>query len=81
MDKYELKAHWLERELTLSLFFFAILYSSFSRKIEYPTCMPFNKTFERSGFKKIDDHLYEVYIVERMWTFDPEEIVVPQDQQ
>lgn len=76
MDKYELRAIGLSGAL-LSIFFFAVLYSSFSRNIDMPTCIPFNKTFEKSEIKKVDEHLYEVYIVARMWSFDPEEIIVP----
>ena len=42
-----------------------------------PTCIPFEKTFEKSEVKKIDDDLYEVYLVAKMWTYDPEEIEIP----
>lgn len=42
-----------------------------------PTCIPFNKTFEKSEVKMIDKNLYEVYIVAKMWSFDPEEIEIP----
>lgn len=75
MDKYELRAIFLSGSL-LSVFFFAVLYNSYNRKIDMPTCIPFDKTFEKSEVKKIDDQLYEVYLVARMWTFDPEEIEI-----
>jgi cytochrome c oxidase subunit 2 len=76
MDKYELRAMGLSGGL-LAIFFFAILYSSFGRKINMPTCIPYNKTFQRSGIKKIDDKLYEVRIVARMWSFESDEIIIP----
>jgi len=76
MDKYELRTIILSGIL-LSVFFFAILYSSYSRNIDMPTCIPFEKTFEKSEVKKIDDDLYEVYLVAKMWTYDPEEIEIP----
>lgn len=76
MDKYELRAIILSGTL-LSVFFFAILYNSYSRKIEMPTCIPFDKTFEKSEVKKIDEGLYEVYLVAKMWSFDPEVIEIP----
>ena len=76
MDKYELRTIILSGIL-LSVFFFAILYSSHSRNIDMPTCIPFEKTFEKSEVKKIDDDLYEVYLVAKMWTYDPEEIEIP----
>jgi len=76
MDKYELRTIILSGIL-LSVFFFAILYSSYSRNIDMPTCIPFEKTFEKSEVKKIDNDLYEVYLVAKMWTYDPEEIEIP----
>ena len=76
MDRYELRTIILTGTL-LSIFFFAVLYNSYSRKIDMPTCIPFDKTFEKSEVKKIDDGLYEIYLVAGMWTFDPEEIEIP----
>lgn len=76
MDKYEIRAIVLSGGL-LSFFFFAVLYNSYSRKIDMPTCIPFDKTFEKSEVKEIDKGLYEIYLVARMWTFDPEEIEIP----
>jgi cytochrome c oxidase subunit 2 len=76
MDKYELRTIILSGTL-LAVFFFAVLYNSYSRRIDMPTCIPFDKTFEKSEVKKIDEGLYEVHLVARMWTFDPEEIEIP----
>lgn len=76
VDKYELRAI-ISSGVLLSLFFFAVLYNSYSRKIDMPTCVPFEKTFEKSAVKKIDDGLYEIYLVAHMWTFDPEDIEIP----
>lgn len=76
MDKHELRAMGLSGSL-MTIFFFAVLYTSYSRKIDMPTCMPFDKAFQKSAVKKIDDFTYEVYVVARMWAFDPDEIVVP----
>jgi cytochrome c oxidase subunit 2 len=76
MDKYELRAIALSGGL-LAVFFFAVLYNSYSRNLDMPTCLPFEKTFEKSEVNKIDDNLYEVYIVAHMWAFDPEEIEIP----
>ncbi len=75
MDKYELRAILFSGGL-LSVFFFAVLYNAYSRKIDMPTCIPFDKTFEKSEVKEIDKGLYEVYIVARMWSFDPEQIEI-----
>lgn len=76
MDKYELRAMGLTGAL-LGIFFFAVLYNSFGRKINMPTCIPFDKTFQKSEVKQIDDKFYEVYIVARMWSFESDEITIP----
>ena len=61
----------------LAVFLFAVLYNSYSRKIDMPTCIPFDKTFEKSEIKEIDKGLYEVYLVAHMWTYDPVDIEIP----
>jgi cytochrome c oxidase subunit 2 len=76
MDKYELKTIGLSGIL-LAVFFFAVLYNSFGRKINMPTCIPFDKTFQRSEVRKIDEHLYAVYIVARMWSYGQDDLVIP----
>ncbi len=76
MDKYELRTI-VSSGILMAVFFFAVLYNSYSRKIEMPTCIPFDKTFEKSEIRKIDENLYEVYMVAKMWTFDPGTIEIP----
>lgn len=77
MEKAELKIVMLAGML-LTIFFFAVLYNTFSRKIEMPACIPYNAVFEKPGIKKLDDKTYEVFIVAHMWEFDPGEIVINQ---
>jgi cytochrome c oxidase subunit 2 len=76
MNKYELKTILLSGSL-LGVFLFAVLYNSFSRKIDVPTCVPYSGSFQKSHIKQIDDSTFEVYLVARMWAFDPDEITIP----
>jgi cytochrome c oxidase subunit II len=76
MNKYELKTILLSGSL-MGIFLFALLYNTFSRKIDVPTCIPYNASFKQSHIKQVDDTTYEVYLVARMWSFDPDEIRVP----
>jgi len=76
MDKYEFRTIGLSG-LLLAVFFFAILYNSYGRKINMPTCIPADRTFQRTEVKKIDDHLYEFDIVARMWSYGLYEFVIP----
>jgi len=77
MNKAELKIVMLAGVM-LVMFFFAVLYNTFIRKIEMPTCIPYNSVFEKPGIRKLDDKTYEVYIVAHMWEFDAGEITVNQ---
>lgn len=76
MNKYEIKAILLSGSL-MAVFFFAILYNIFARKIDVPACIPYNGAFQKSEVKKVDDTHYEVYIMAKMWAFDPGEVVIP----
>lgn len=75
MNKYEIKAIILSSAV-LAIFFFAILYNLFARKIDVPACIPYDAAFQQSAVKKTDDKHYEVYVIAKMWAFDPAEIVV-----
>jgi cytochrome c oxidase subunit 2 len=76
MNKYEARIILLAGS-TLCIFLFALLYNAFSRKIDVPSCVPFNKSFEHPSLKQVDDKTYELYMVAQMWSFTPDEIKVP----
>jgi cytochrome c oxidase subunit 2 len=48
----------------------------FMRKIDVPACVPYSASFLKSHVKQTDTSTYEVYIVARMWGFDPDEITI-----
>jgi cytochrome c oxidase subunit 2 len=76
MNKYELRVMVLTGGL-LSIFLFALLYNTFSRKIDVPTCVPYTGAFKKPHIKKVDNLTYEVYSVAHMWAFEPNEITIP----
>lgn len=76
MNKYELKVIIMSASV-LGIFLFALLYNVFDRKIDVPTCIPYNASFQRSEIKQIDDGHYAVYMIAKMWAFDPGEITIP----
>ncbi|TFF37754.1 cupredoxin domain-containing protein [Mucilaginibacter psychrotolerans] len=76
MNKYEIRIIALTGAV-LTIFLSALLFSSFSRNIDVPACIPYSKGFTKPHFRKLDDHNYEVYAVAHMWTFDPDGISIP----
>ncbi len=76
MNKYEVRAILMSASV-LSVFFFAILYNTFARKIDVPVCIPYNASFEKSAVTRVDESRYEVYVIAKMWRFDPGEVKIP----
>ncbi|OMP77003.1 MULTISPECIES: cytochrome c oxidase subunit II [unclassified Chitinophaga] len=76
MNKYEIKVVLLSSSV-MAVFFFALLYNVFARKIDVPTCIPYQASFQQSLVKQVDNTHYEVYVIAKMWAFDPAEITIP----
>ncbi len=76
MDKYELRVIILSAAV-LGVFFFALLYNAFARKIDVPACIPYNASFQKATVRQVDKTHYEAFVTARMWSFDPSEITVP----
>jgi cytochrome c oxidase subunit 2 len=76
MNKYEWRII-IVSALVLGTFFFALLYNAFSRGIDVPTCIPYNASFQKAQVKQVDDNHYEAFITAKMWTFAPNEIIIP----
>jgi len=76
MNKYEIRAIVFSASL-MGLFLTAILYNVYVRKIDVPTCIPYNAAFQQAEVKEVDDLHYEVYIIAKMWNYDPGEIILP----
>lgn len=76
MNKYEQRIIVLTGCL-MGIFLFALLYNAFSRKIDVPTCLPFDTKFEKPQVKQVDNNHYEIYAIAHMWTFEPSDISIP----
>ncbi len=75
MNKYEIRAILLSASV-MGVFLFAILYNVYGRKIDVPACIPYNAAFQKAEIKQVDDNHYEVYVIAKMWSYDPGEIIV-----
>lgn len=76
MNKYEIKII-IATGILLCVFLFAVLYAVYSKKIDVPACIPYNASFKNPRVKKVDDSTYEVYVLARMWSFEPAQIELP----
>jgi len=76
MNKYELRIITATGVLLMS-FLFAVLYAAYDRKIDLPSCIPFNASFKNPRVKQVDSTTYEVYAVAKMWSFEPAQIELP----
>ena len=81
MNKNELRAMILTGCIMI-VFLFSLLYNAWSRKINVPTCVRYDKVFENPQVKQVDDSTYEAYVVAQMWRFafsadGKEEIDIP----
>ena len=75
IDPYEKKIIMITGAV-LSLFIFSILYAR-SKNNDLPECLPFNKAYLEPKITKLDEKTYQVYVVARMWQFQPAQIEVP----
>ena len=76
MNKYELRIITATGVLLMS-FLFAVLYAAYDRKLDVPACVPFNASFKEPRVKQVDSLTYEVYVVAKMWGFEPSQIDLP----
>lgn len=76
IDKYE-KGIFVASLLTMMLFIFSLLYSLDKKSKNLTECIPFDKTYRNGRVVKIDNNTYQVFLVAKMWAFDPEKIYIP----
>lgn len=75
-DKYE-KGILISSILVMMLFIFSLVYSLDKKGRNITECIPFNKTYQKGRVEKIDDSTYQVFMVAKMWAFEPEKIYIP----
>jgi cytochrome c oxidase subunit 2 len=76
LDKIE-KGVLIASALIMMLFIFSLLYSLDKRSRNITECLPYNKTYEKARVEKLDDKTYQVFMVAKMWSFEPAKIYVP----
>ena len=76
IDKYE-KGILITSILVMMLFIFSLVYSLDKKSRNITECIPFNKTYQNGRVEKIDDSTYQVFMVARMWGFQPDKIYIP----
>lgn len=62
--------------LVLSLLIFSILYAR-GKNNDLPECIPYDKTYTIPKVVKLDDKTYQVFVVAKMWQFEPSQIYIP----
>ena len=62
--------------ITLALFLFSILYAR-GKYNDLPACLPYDKAYTEPKVTKLDDHIYQVFALAKMWQFQPAQIYIP----
>ncbi|MEO0248297.1 MAG: cytochrome c oxidase subunit II [candidate division WOR-3 bacterium] len=76
MDLFEKRI--LIMSLTLLLFFFIlVVYAATGLGADVPTCLPEAQPPEKGELIQLGDKRYQLNLVARMWTFEPNEIRIP----
>ena len=76
INKYE-KWVFITSLLAMMLFIFSLIYALDKKSMNITECLPFNKTYQNGRVVKIDNNTYQVYLVAKMWSFEPEKINIP----
>lgn len=76
INKYE-KGIFIASVIIMMLFIFSVLYSLDRKSLNITECIPFNKSYQKGRVVKIDNKTYQVFLVAKMWSFDPEKIYIP----
>lgn len=70
MDKYELRAIIMSGGV-MAIFFSAILFNLYARKIDLPECVPYSGTIKEAHVAKLDTNTYQAFVTAYMWAFAP----------
>ena len=70
MDKYELRAILMSGSL-MAVFFTALLFNLYDRKIDVPECTPYTGVFKEPHVTQLDKNTYQAFVTAGMWAFAP----------
>lgn len=76
MDRFE-KRILLVTGLLIGVFLFAILVARDVKKIDLPSCVPYDRAYLEPGIKQIDSRTFSVFCVAGMWAFEPADMTFP----
>ncbi len=76
MDKYENRILTITGVI-LTVFLFAILWSSRGSQNDLPECIPYDVTYTKPKITQLDSTTFQVFCVAKMWSFEPAEIFLP----
>lgn len=76
MDKFE---KWvIVSVLSVNVIFvISLLYSVREYNTDLPTCIPYDEGYGTAGVMKLDDSIYQVNIVAKMWMYEPDVVFLP----
>ena len=77
LDKYE-KGVLIASALVMMLFIFCLLYTLDKQNSNITECLPYNKTYSHARVDTIDKNTYQVFMVAKMWSFEPATIYIPE---
>ena len=63
--------------ILLVVFFSAILFAAKAFEAQVPECVPYGETFTKGELVQLDDNLYQLKYVAKMWVFDPPSVEIP----
>ena len=76
IDKYE-KGIFITSALLMMLFIFSLVYALDKKSRNITECLPYNKSYEKARIDTIDEKTYQVFMVAKMWSFEPSKIYIP----
>lgn len=76
IDKTE-KRIMIAAGAVLALFVFSVLYARAKYRSDVPECIPYNKAYTEPRVNRVDDSTYQVFVLAKMWSFEPSEIYIP----
>jgi cytochrome c oxidase subunit II len=76
MDKYESRV-MIAAALILTVFIFAIIYSTQKQSMDVPECIPYDGAYKTGKVEQLDSTTFRVFAVAKMWAFEPSEIYIP----
>jgi cytochrome c oxidase subunit 2 len=76
LEKFE-KRIIITAAALLMIFLFFLMYAVGRFRTDLPACVPYDKAYTHPHITQLDDSTYQVFMVARMWSFEPAQIYLP----